>query len=517
LAISDLNEGEMFVKAGRLVAVLVLICACLGVGASVAAAAPGDVDRFFGQEGVTRLDAPTSAFVSPVDMAVAPGNAVYVLQRQVQCTTTPCVVEFFVTRLNPAGTLDESFGRRSVFGSIDQADAGGQGSLAIAPDGKIVVASTIEGELLLGRLNPDGSPDGSFGKAGVARAGLGGPVVLTRVVVQKDGAIVVAAQREADGSGSTTVVVARYTTTGVPDPSFNGGVPVLTGLGSGLGGFGVFEDGGSAFAGPACCGTPTQPVQVGRLAASGAFDEAFADRGRRFIDDVTPELGVGAVIALPGGRIVVVGHSRRSNDAFVLRLLPNGRLDRTFGRRGIVFVPDSFRAVVGAALDTRGRLILVGTGSPTGRGNSLVVARRGPKGGPDRTFGGGSIVPLESPSGTRAVAMDLQSGGRIVALAEAGACFRSCPSPKSLLVRYIGGASNTRCLGKRATIVGTRQPETLIGTPRRDVIAALSGADTVRGRGGSDLICGGQGNDTLSGGKGRDRIQGGPGRDRLRQ
>lgn len=69
------------------------------------------------------------------------------------------------------------------------------------------------------------------------------------------------------------------------------------------------------------------------------------------------------------------------------------------------------------------------------------------------------------------------------------------------------------CLGRTATVVGTRGADTLVGTGGADVIAGLGGGDVIRGLGGDDVMCGGSGNDQLRGGLGDDRLRGGPGTD----
>jgi Ca2+-binding RTX toxin-like protein len=58
-------------------------------------------------------------------------------------------------------------------------------------------------------------------------------------------------------------------------------------------------------------------------------------------------------------------------------------------------------------------------------------------------------------------------------------------------------AAPLRCLGERATIVGTPRGEVIRGTAGRDVIVALGGADIIRGRGGNDVICAGRGADRI--------------------
>ena len=97
----------------------------------------------------------------------------------------------------------------------------------------------------------------------------------------------------------------------------------------------------------------------------------------------------------------------------------------------------------------------------------------------------------------------LQRGGKILLLGEP-----CCGTSKSFsLYRLHGGTDRTRCLGRRATIVGTQKADELTGTARRDVIAALGGKDKVRGLGGADVICGGRGQDSLGGGPGRDEVK----------
>ena len=70
-----------------------------------------------------------------------------------------------------------------------------------------------------------------------------------------------------------------------------------------------------------------------------------------------------------------------------------------------------------------------------------------------------------------------------------------------------------KCLGKRATVVGSNRSQTLRGTAGADVIVGLGGADTIKGLDGADKVCGGGGNDTLIGGPGRDQLSGGSGTD----
>jgi Ca2+-binding RTX toxin-like protein len=79
----------------------------------------------------------------------------------------------------------------------------------------------------------------------------------------------------------------------------------------------------------------------------------------------------------------------------------------------------------------------------------------------------------------------------------------------------IASAVTPRCLGTRATIVGTARADLIRGTARADVIAGLGGGDVIKGLGGGDSICGGNGSDKLIGGDRGDALAGEAGNDAL--
>ncbi|MGH2757100.1 MAG: calcium-binding protein [Actinomycetota bacterium] len=76
-------------------------------------------------------------------------------------------------------------------------------------------------------------------------------------------------------------------------------------------------------------------------------------------------------------------------------------------------------------------------------------------------------------------------------------------------------AATPRCLGRRATIVGTARGDVITGTRHADVIVARGGSDEILGRGGNDRICAGRGRDEAVGGGGNDNLSGGGGQDVL--
>jgi Ca2+-binding RTX toxin-like protein len=86
-------------------------------------------------------------------------------------------------------------------------------------------------------------------------------------------------------------------------------------------------------------------------------------------------------------------------------------------------------------------------------------------------------------------------------------------------------AAAPRCLGERATIVGTAKSDRIRGTQRADVIVADGDEDLIRARAGHDRVCAGSGFDVIFDGAGNDRVRGGrqddtvyagPGNDRIK-
>lgn len=146
---------------------------------------------------------------------------------------------FAAARLTSGGTLDTTFnatGKTTLTfnpGGADQANA-----VAVQADGKIVLAgsaglSAASAAFNFGvaRLNANGSPDTAFNGTGKTTVSFGAGALDTSeanaVALQADGKIVAAGHSSPGGAGSkdpaSDFAVARLTTDGKPDASFNGG------------------------------------------------------------------------------------------------------------------------------------------------------------------------------------------------------------------------------------------------------------------------------------------------------
>jgi uncharacterized delta-60 repeat protein len=112
-----------------------------------------------------------------------------------------------VTRLKPNGSPDTGFGTGGTatidFATLADLAAGA----ALQPDGKIVVAGYSQGteDVAVARLNPNGSPDPTFGTAGKATVEFGVATFGFAVALQSNKRIVVAGQK----TGNDDFAVAR--------------------------------------------------------------------------------------------------------------------------------------------------------------------------------------------------------------------------------------------------------------------------------------------------------------------
>ena len=201
-----------------------------------------------------------------------------------------------LTRHTASGQPDTLFG---VGGKVDiNAAATSNGNsearaLAIQPDGKLLVAGYAFGpgnsELLVMRLNSDGSPDNTFGIGGITRTPVGtGEDMANAMVLQPDGRIVIAGSTIV-ADGRRDFAVARYTTNGVLDPSFGTGGLVTTPVGPSddiayaltLMPWGRLVAAGSARVSTSSSGNDLALVSYN---ADGSLDRYFGDLGTRMVD-----------------------------------------------------------------------------------------------------------------------------------------------------------------------------------------------------------------------------------------
>jgi uncharacterized delta-60 repeat protein len=285
----------------------------------------------------------------------------------------------FLVRLNQNGTLDKSFGRQGVI----QDNRGGTEIAAgavLQPDGKIVTLASSEvrnpfaSRYVLVRYNRDGTPDRKFGQNGRAILKLeksGEPVGISLL---PNGDFLV--------GGSITV--------NKPDGDFNYAFTLV------------------------------------RFKSNGKLDASYGTNGRVAFEPTVTRTQPTAMHLQPDGKAVMAGINLpdlpgdfSTKLMVVVRFLPNGRLDSRFGNGGTVQRNFTEPAVVPLEIRSlkNGQLLIAGA-VITPKYEQLGVVRLMPNGLADPSFGeqGLGLVPMgdELPVPIRAQAFDLQADGKMI-------------------------------------------------------------------------------------------------------
>jgi uncharacterized delta-60 repeat protein len=151
------------------------------------------------------------------------------------------------------------------------------------------------------------------------------------------------------------------------------------------------------------------------LAAAGDPDPSFDEDGRQ----VLPSAGVGRHVLLqPDGKVVVTGSTPNGNVG-IWRFAEDGSPDTTFDGDGTAAVDLGDREeFADAALQPDGKIVAAGFSKPLNGYEQMAVVRLNPNGSLDRTFNRGGSQPgtkiLPAGENVRADAVVVQPDGRIV-------------------------------------------------------------------------------------------------------
>ena len=406
----------------------------------------GGLDPSFGSGGRVTIPVGLGGANGSVATAVAalPDGQVLVAGYAGQSSgpgVTPISSSGVVARLDPAGSLDTSFGQGG-FAVLPSPAAGHDSNqiegMAVEGNGDIVVVETSQfSSLVVARFTPSGALDTSFGQGGQVRIPLevGGSNQATAsgVAVQPDGKIVVFRTAASSLSVSWAAVV-RLDADGSLDSTFGQGGVSLVSFGyhgsqvSSAAGGAIQPDGkivvfGSS--GPQPFGTA---MAAARLDADGSLDSSFGSGGIATAGGSRR----GNLAAFGGtlqtdGKIVVTGteYAGRANVPFAaVRFNADGTIDRTFHRTGVAtanfhrggFNGDDAHGVVETA---SGNLVLGGMTWPKPpKYADFGAAELTPSGQPDRGFArrGLLVIPFNRGGNNddEAFAAGLEPNGEVL-------------------------------------------------------------------------------------------------------
>ena len=366
----------------------------------------------------------------------------------------------------PSDVRDRAFaasGRVVVdLGGDDTADA-----LVLDARGRIVVAGTSRTagrhQVSLSAIAADGSVDATFAARGTLRLDAGSGAHVAALVAAGDGLIAAGWTGEADGD----VLVLRVSPHGEPDTGFGARArDALRAAGRERAlAVTVATDRGLVVGGSTRVGGDERAF-LARLLPDGRIDPSFGDGGRAVLDGAGRDASVLALASDRQGRIAVAG--RGGGGAFAARLAPSGTLDRSFARDGVALLPlERSARVTAAAIDPDGGAVLVAR-APAVDAPSLALRVR-PDGRRDERFAQGGVAELTHDG------LAIAPGS--VALGADG--------------RVVIGGTVARAGGERAVLVllaadGTRD-ETIAAGGMIDVAATAGGASDVAAAAGGAI------------------------------
>lgn len=359
-------------------------------GLAVAAPHPG-LDRSYGSQGIADIGAQAGGAATEAWAAFGDG-AIVVLRSRWECVgTSRCTRSLAMQRYGPNGEFDQSFGGGSGAVTIArELTTPIRAELAVDSEGRILASWGTTGIAVVTRFNPDGSLDQSFGSGGSVslpcRCGEGEGSAGT--VPLPDGKVLLRRISRDPNSGLDTLTLWRLLPGGGLDSGFAGGAPEGASFDFHYGAaprfFAAAPNGSLLLAGgPGCC-EENRSSYLYRVSGKGRLVRGFVANAAHSLQAL-PDFGEAAISSLivrGSGKIDLLGSKEVGGGGFLFRLRADGRRDRGFGKRGLKQLA---WPVVTAAGDAAGGTVVVDQDTVR---DAVVVHRLYPNGHLDRRLGG---------------------------------------------------------------------------------------------------------------------------------
>jgi uncharacterized delta-60 repeat protein len=321
------------------------------------------LDSSFGDQGIARYTDTVNSLVMSMALRTDGRILLYAL-RQPAGGGLPLLLVRFLRN----GALDPDFGDNGVVLDQRMDRLSGSGAVASLPDGRALVFDAFG----IYRFLEDGSEDPSFGAEGI--------------VIPEDFGTINEVLRRATGDwiGTWAPNLQVVNEDGSTGPVYRG-----TLAGSFAGGFAELPGGLYATAGTRRTGSGldvTRTMYAARFRPGDApgsleLDPCFGRAGSRTYTFGENVVGADAAVQTDG-RIVIVGtdtEGRDDADIVVVRIRPDGEIDRGFGTDGIVYLDfGADESGTSVAIDDQGRIVVVGSslvGDPLFGERTAVMAR----------------------------------------------------------------------------------------------------------------------------------------------
>lgn len=348
--------------------------------------------------------------------------------------TSLCVFLCINTNLNAqAGSLDTTFNTDGIAtlnpGTLHDVVY----AVTTQPDQKIVFAGVARitsttgftSDLVIGRLTTNGSRDSGFANNGIFNlASTGGSVFGYDVLVQPDGKIVACGGYSVTAS-NTDFIVVRVNTDGTPDNTFGGGdgieiIPVGSSEDYAYD-IALLPNGKFILAGTSSVpGFNYSSGIVMRLMPDGSIDNTFGTSGYTAIQTTsTADETFRCMEVMPSGKIIAAGSSYSNNNDNVLMAAfdPNGDLDTTFAINGI-YIGSTINIAFDLAIN--GNAIYLAGRINSTSGYDLGITGFDTAGVVLSTFGSNGTVSANYNPIDAALGITIQPDGKIVCVGTSG-------------------------------------------------------------------------------------------------
>jgi uncharacterized delta-60 repeat protein len=323
-------------------------------------AQPGLLDKTFGNNGfvLTNVGPVNNSF--GFDVVLQPDRKT-VVSGKAQISSSLQVAVLMRYKIN--GDLDSSFGKNGLLLESFTKQFDNFSVLKIQQDGKFVVGglSMIDNNyyVLFARYNTDGTLDNTFRNRRTALKYYGFGAVATDIVIQPDKKILLLINNNQDITYLAQTQVERYNEDGTIDSSFG-----TNGNFTYTGNFWFTKFAADKWGRIICMSGDNGVTSLMKLNPNGKPDKTFGKNGIATMQ-VSPYDGSQNLVTQPDGKIIVCGFLQASNFVDILfsvyRFDTNGSLDKTFNGTGINSTKiNGIDYVYDVAFQRNGKLIATG-------------------------------------------------------------------------------------------------------------------------------------------------------------
>jgi len=387
----------------------------------------GKLDSTFSNDGIVTTDLGGHDVASGV--AVRPDGRVVVAGYSSVNNWT----YFALAQYKIDGTLDSTFGSDGIVLTTFSEPSYG-GSIALQPDGKIVVGGGSYIFWLLARYNEDGSLDSTFGINGeVTTETLDYDVAIMSLIIEEDGKILAigySGETQPMSNVYYSIAVARYNSDGTLEDgiAYYGSSEIDRGYSA------CRQSDGKIVISSVSEGA----LELLRVDSNLYVDNTFANNGfetTQFVTSAIPQVAIQS-----DARIILV--SANNSELLINRFTAGGLPDTSFGDGGNVTTPVTSNAFLATsvAIVEGDKIQVAGTSD-----ESIVVARYKADGNLDSSFGtnGITITDFASEINEVGTAMAIAPGGKIVVAASTNSDFLVARYNSSLEFVNVGDIDNT--------------------------------------------------------------------------